>query len=146
MRQRERERERQRWTEKRNCQTMGNRSKKQYLTYIRGRQKHPISQKMKTFVFSDNFHQIICIIPAPHPLYPHSSPPLPLPPNPTPSTPIPLSTCQIKRKNVFQNTTFMKGQMVWQNQVEFGTQSVLQSDCLMLLQNYKNSSSVHLLL
>ena len=52
MRERGRERHRQK---KRNCQTKGNRSKKRYLTYIRGRQKHPISQKkMKNFVFSDH--------------------------------------------------------------------------------------------
>ena len=82
---RESERERQRQTEKRNCQTKENKIKKRYLTYIRGRQKLPISQKMKNFVFSDNFHQIIYIIPAPFtpapsPLYPRSPPPLPPPP------------------------------------------------------------------
>ena len=107
MREREREREGER-QRKRNCQTKGNKSKKRYLTYIRGRQKHPISQKkMKNFVFSDNFHQIIYIIPVPFPpvprrlytgsLYP-APPPLPPPrplypapfyPAPAPSTPAP---------------------------------------------------------
>ena len=91
----ERERERERETETdreiKNCQTKGNKCPKRYLTYIRGRQKHPISQeKIKTnFVFSDHFHQIIYIIPAPstptsrpllpapRPLYPRPPPPLP---------------------------------------------------------------------
>ena len=93
---RERGRERHTHTDrlrKRNCQTKGNKSKKLYLTYIRGRQKHPLSQKkMKNFVFSDNFHQIIYIIPAPfppvpRPFYPRSlytRPPPPLPPYPRP--------------------------------------------------------------
>ena len=94
---RERGRETQRQTEKGNGQTKGNKSQKRYLTYIRGRQKHPISQKMKNFVFSDNFHQIIYIIPAPstpapRPLYPRPPPPLsppPLPPYPRPPPPCP---------------------------------------------------------
>ena len=92
---------------KRNCQTKGNKSKKWYLTYIRGRQKCPISQKkMKNFVFSDNFHQIIYIIlvpfsPVPRPLYPHSPPrhpplyphpPPPLPPYPRPPVHPPFAT------------------------------------------------------
>ena len=97
MREREGERGRQR---KRNCQTKENKSKKRYLTYIRGRQKHPISQKkMENFVFSDNFHNIIYIIPAPFPPFPAPSipaprplyprPPSPLPPPPVPFTPAP---------------------------------------------------------
>ena len=48
--------------------------------------------KMKNFIFSDHFHQIIYIIPAPsttapRPLYPRFPPPLP--PLPAPSTPAP---------------------------------------------------------
>ena len=94
---RERDRDRRR---KRNCQTKKNKSQKQYLTYIRGRQKHPISQKkMKNFVFSDNFHQIILYYPrpfpppVPRPFYPRSPPPLPPPTAPfTPVPPAPLST------------------------------------------------------
>ena len=91
----ESERERQRQTEKRNCQTKGNKIQKRYLTYIRGRQKLPISQKMKKFVFSDNFNQIIYIIPAPftpapRPLYPRPPPPLSRPPlSPYPRLPCP---------------------------------------------------------
>ena len=51
---------------------------------------------MKNFVFSDNFHQIIYIIPAPstpapRPLYPRPPPPLSPPPL-TPLPPLPLST------------------------------------------------------
>ena len=80
-----RESESERQTEKRNCQTKGNKIQKWYLTYIRGRQKLPISQKMKNFVFSDNFHQIIYIIPTPFTPAPRSPPPLP--PLPAPSTP-----------------------------------------------------------
>ena len=89
MREREREREREgERQKKRNCQTKGNKSKKRYLTYIRGRQKHPISQKkMKNFVFSDNFHKIIYIIPAPFPPVPRRLYPRSLYPRPTPSTP-----------------------------------------------------------
>ena len=92
MRERERERHTHRQTEKRNCQTKGNKIKKRYLTYIRGRQKLPISQKTKNFVFSDNFHQIIYIIPAPfipapRPLYPRSPPPLSPPPPPLSTRP-----------------------------------------------------------
>ena len=94
---RESESERQRQTEKRKCQTKGNKIQKWYLTYIRGRQKLPNSQKMKNFVFSDNFHQIIYIIPTPftpapapftptpRPLYPRPRPllsPYPRPPCP----------------------------------------------------------------
>ena len=91
--------QRQRQTEKRNCQTNENKRQKRYLTYIRGltyirsKQKHPISQKMKNFVFSDNFHQIIYIITTPsnHHLYPHPHPPPPLPPSTAPFTPYLLS-------------------------------------------------------
>ena len=88
MRERERDRDRQR---KEIAKTKGNKIQKWYLTYIRGRQKLPISQKMKNFVFNDNFHQIIYIIPAPltpapRPLYPHSPP---LPPRTAPSIPVP---------------------------------------------------------
>ena len=92
MREREREGEREREIAK----PRENRSQKRYLTYIRGRQKHPISQKkMKNFVFSDHFHQIIYIIPAPstpapRPLYPCPPPPLPLPPLSPPPPPLPL--------------------------------------------------------
>ena len=61
--------------------------------------------KMKNFIFSDHFHQIIYIIPAlsttaPRPLYPRFPPPLPLVPSPSipahrplyPRTPPPPST------------------------------------------------------
>ena len=116
MRERESERQRQRQTEKRNCQSKGNKIKKRYLTYIRGRQKLPISQKTKNFVFSDNFHQIIYIIsapfipapstPAPRPLY-HRPPPLyprplyPRTPAPPPRPPAQLeSSMAVNGKNV----------------------------------------------
>ena len=70
---REMERERDRETTK----NKANKSQTRYLTYIRGGQEHPTSQnKMKHFVFYDNFHQIVYIIP-----------PLPLPKLRTPVHP-----------------------------------------------------------
>ena len=97
MRERERGRDIQRQTEKRNFQTKRNKSQKRYLPYIRGRQNHPISQKMKNLVFSDNIHQIIYIIPAPstpapRPLYPRPLYPRPRPRPLYPRMPAPLST------------------------------------------------------
>ena len=64
--------------------------------------------KMKNFVFSDHFHQIIYIIPAPSTpaprspsplppprhLYPRPSPPPPLSPPTAPFTPVPPAPCQ----------------------------------------------------
>ena len=104
---RERERERDRQIDRqrnKNFQTKGKMSKT--VSDIHQRQTKTSNfaeENKKNFVFSDHFHQIIYIIPAPstptpRPLYPRSPPPLPPPPTPlspptAPFTPVSPPSC-----------------------------------------------------
>ena len=121
---RERERETESDREIKNCQTKPREIKVQNGIWHTS-EAHPISQKkIKNFVFSDHFHQIIYIIPAPstptpRPFYPRSPSPLPPPPLSPPTDPFipvpppppvhpPLDSCFWKTVCDFKFSRFSK--------------------------------------